>query len=128
MGDTGRDTMVEKIRFITYEGKNILHLDFSHCKAEEILNTITEAKKVIATHPEQSLLTLTDVTDARFNDAVTQEMKSFTAHNLPYVRAGAVVGVTGLKRIIFQAVIAFSGRKLSTFDSIEKAKQWLVEN
>jgi len=120
--------MEEKIRFITYEGKNILHLDFSNCKAEEILNTITKAKKVIATQPERSLLTLTDVTDARFNDTVTQEMKAFTAHNRPYVRAGAVVGVTGLKRIIFQAVIAFSGRKLSTFDSVEKAKQWLVEN
>lgn len=120
--------MGEKIRFIQYEGKDILHLDFSHCTTEEVLNTITKAKKVIATYPEQSLLTLTDVTDARFSDAVTQEMKAFTAHNRPYVRAGAVVGVTGLKRIIFQAVIAFSGRKLSTFDSVEKAKQWLIEN
>ena len=120
--------MEEKIRLIQYEGKNILHLDFSNCKAEEILNTITKAKKVIATYPEQSLLTLTDVTDARFNDAVTQEMKAFTAHNRPYVRAGAVVGVTGLKRIIFQAVVAFSGRKLSAFDNVEQAKQWLVEN
>ena len=128
MGGTGRDTMEEKIRFIKYEGKNILHLDFSNCTAEEVLNTITKAKKVIAAHPEQSLLTLTDVTGARFSEAVTQEMKVFTAHNRPYVRAGAVVGVTGLKRIIFQAVIAFSGRKLSTFDSVEKAKQWLVKN
>jgi hypothetical protein len=120
--------MEEKIRFIQYEGKKILHLDFSRCKADEILNTITKAKKVIATHPERSLLTLTDVTDARFSDAVAQEMKAFTAHNRPYVRAAAVVGVTGLKRIIFEAVIAFSGRKISTFDSIEKAKQWLIEN
>ena len=120
--------MEEKIRFIQYEGKNILHLDFSHCKAEEILNTISKAKKVIAAQPEQSLLTLTDVTDARFNDAVTQEMKAFTTHNRPYVRAGAVVGVTGLKRIIFQAVVAFSGRKLSAFDNVEQAKKWLVEH
>jgi len=128
MCGTGGDTMEEKIRFIQYEGKKILHLDFSRCKADEILNTITKAKKVIATHPERSLLTLTDVTDARFSDAVAQEMKAFTAHNRPYVRAAAVVGVTGLKRIIFEAVIAFSGRKISTFDSIEKAKQWLIEN
>jgi hypothetical protein len=128
MACTGRDTMEEKIRLITHEGKNILHLDFSNCKAEEILDTIIRAKKVIASYPEKSLLTLTDVTDARFNDAVTQEMKAFTAHNRPYVRAGAVVGVTGLKRIIFQAVVAFSGRKLSAFDNVDQAMQWLVEN
>ena len=44
--------MEEKIRLIQYEGKNILHLDFSNCKAEEILSTISEAKKVIASYPE----------------------------------------------------------------------------
>ena len=120
--------MEDRVRFITHEGKNILHLDFSRCTAAEALNIIAKAKKVIATQPEQSLLTLTDVTDTRFSDEVTQELKLFTAHNRPYVRAAAVVGVTGLKRIIFEAVIVFSGRKLSTFDTIEKAKQWLVAN
>jgi len=119
--------MEEKVRFIQHDGKKILHLDFSRSKAEDVLATISAAKRAIGMQPEKSLLTLTDVTDARFNDAVAQEMKDFTAHNRPFVRAAAVVGVTGLKRIIFEAVIAFSGRKLSTFDSIEKAKQWLVE-
>ena len=120
--------MEDKVRFIQHEGKKILHLDFSRSRAEDVLVTISTAKKVIAMQPERSLLTLTDVTDARFNDAVAQELKAFTAHNRPYVRAAAVVGVTGLKRIIFEAVIAFSGRKLSTFDNLEKAKQWLTEN
>ena len=120
--------MEEKVKFIQHEGKRILYLDFSCCKAEEVLKTITTAKKVIAKHPERSLLTLTNVTDARFNDEVSQEMKLFTTHNRPYVRAAAVVGVTGLKRIIFEAVIAFSGRKLSAFDDEEKAKKWLAEN
>jgi Cu2+-containing amine oxidase len=119
--------MEDKVRFITHAGKKLLHLDFSHCKPDEALDIIARAKKVIAQQPEQSLLTLTDVTDTRFSDAVAQEMKHFTAHNRPFVRAAAVVGVTGLKRIIFEAVIAFSGRKVTTFDSIEKAKQWLAE-
>jgi hypothetical protein len=120
--------MEEKVRFIQHDGKKILHLDFSRSKAEDVLATISTAKRVISMQPEKSLLTLTDVTDARFNDEVAREMKVFTAHNRPYVRAAAVVGVTGLKRIIFEAVIAFSGRKLSTFDNIDKAKEWLIEN
>lgn len=120
--------MEEKIRFIHHEGKKILYLDFSRSKAEEVLQTIGAAKKVIAAHPEKSLLTLTDVTDARFNEAVTREMKEFAAHNRPYVRAAAVVGITGLKKIIFDAVVAFSQRKLSAFDDLEQAKQWLIEN
>lgn len=120
--------MHNKVKFIEHKGKKILYLDFSCCKAEETLQTISHAKELIAKQAEKSLLTLTNVTDARFNETVGREMKEFTAHNRPYVRAAAVVGVTGLKKIIFDAVIAFSGRKLSTFDDLEKAKQWLIEN
>ena len=55
-------------------------------------------------------------------------LKQFTAHNKPYVKAGAVVGVTGLKRIIFSAVVTFSRRNLEAFDDVEQAKHWLANN
>ena len=120
--------MEDKVRFIEHEGKSILYLDFSCCKADEVLHAITKARKIVARQAERSLLTLTNVTEARFNDAVTRELKELTTHNRPYVRAAAVVGVTGIKRIIFEAVISFSQRKISTFDTVDKAKQWLIEN
>ncbi len=119
---------MERVRFIQHNGKEILFLDFSRCKADEVLAIIEESKAVIRTRPEHSLLTLSDVTDTRFNDKVSEQMKEFTAHNKPYVRAAAVVGITGLKKIIFEAVMAFSKRKLHAFDSIEQAKAWLASN
>jgi hypothetical protein len=64
----------------------------------------------------------------RFDDRVTQQMKEFTTHNKPYVRAAAVVGVEGVKKIILNAVMLFSKRKFHTFDSIDSAKAWLVAN
>ncbi len=118
--------MSERVRFIQHEGKDILLLDFSGCMADEVLVMIDKAKDVISSQPEKSLLTLADVTDARFNERVSQDMKEFTAHNKPYVKASAVVGITGLKRIIFDAVMRFSGRKISAFDNIEEAKTWLA--
>ncbi len=120
--------MEDKVKFIEHEGKSILYLDFSRCRADEVLKAIARARTVVARQPERSLLTLTNVTDARFDDAVTRELKELTAHNRPYVRAAAVVGVTGIKRIIFEAVIAFSQRKISTFDTVDSAKQWLAAN
>lgn len=118
----------ERVRFINHEGRDILFLDFSRCKADEVVKTIHHAKKIISSRPENSLLTLTDVTDARFNDEVGQNMKEFTAHNKPYVKASAVVGITGLKKIIFSAVVRFSQRNITAFDDIEEAKSWLVKN
>ena len=98
---------MELVKFIKHEEKDILFLDFSNTRTDEVLKIIEDAKQVISTKPMHSLLTLTDVTNARFNDEVGDGMKQFSAHNKPYVKAAAVVGITALKRIIFGAVMAF---------------------
>lgn len=119
---------MERVRFVNHKGKNILLLDFSNCTCEEVLRIIEESRKIIEAQPERSLLTLTNVEDAHFDSRVVEAMKDFTVHNKPYVRKGAVVGVTGLRRIIYDAVMRFSGRNLPSFDDLEKAKDWLVED
>ena len=73
------------------------------------------------------MFTLTDVTNTAFNSKVPDAMKVFVMHNKPYVVASAVVGVTGLKQIIYSAVMKFSGRRLTAFDSLAEAKDWLAE-
>lgn len=119
---------MERVRFMQHNSKEILFINFSQCKTDEISAIIDKSKAVIRARPEHSLLTLTDVTDMRFDDKVSQQMKEFTSHNKPYVRAAAVVGITGLKKILFGAIMAFSKRKLHAFDSSEQAKAWLVSN
>jgi hypothetical protein len=118
----------DRVKFITHQNREILLLDFSNTQPQEVLQAIDDAKRLISTRPEHSVLTLTNVTNARFNEAVGDGLKAFTAHNKPYVKAGAVVGVTGLKRIIFNAVVTFSRRNLETFDDVEQAKHWLASN
>ncbi len=118
----------ERVKFIKHEEKDILFLDFSNTRTDEVLKIIEDAKQVISTKPMNSLLTLTDVTNARFNDEVGDGMKRFSAHNKPYVKAAAVVGITGLKKIIFGAVMAFSKRNIESFDNVEEAKRWLAAN
>ncbi len=118
----------ERVKFIKHEEKDILFLDFSNTRTDEVLKIIEDAKRVISTKPMNSLLTLTDVTNARFNDEVNDGMKQFSAHNKPYVKAAAVVGITGLKKILFGAVMAFSKRNIVSFDNAEQAKRWLADN
>ena len=119
---------MERVRFIQHKGKEILLLDFSECKPEESYQVIEKAKALISTRPQQSLLTLTDVTNIRFDNILAERMKEFTAHNKPFVKAAAVVGVTGLKKILFEAVMIFSKRKLHAFETHDQAKEWLVSN
>ena len=60
----------DRVKFMKYLEKEILLLDFSNSGAVEVLKIIEDTKRVISTQPENSLLTLTDVTNARFNEEV----------------------------------------------------------
>lgn len=119
--------MESRVKFITHRGARILHLDFTQAHPGEVLQIIQHAKNVIAAQPPRSIRTLTDVTDLKFNTEASEAMKAFASHNKPFVEAAAVVGVTGLKRIIYNAVVKFSGRNLVAFDSHGEAKDWLVQ-
>ena len=113
--------------FIEHRGKQICLVDLSELKdPQETLAAIAEARGIITSQPKASVRTLTHVTHARFNHEIVTAVKDMTAANKPYVKAGAVVGVTGLKRVIFNAVVNLTGRNLIAFDDLDKAKAWLV--
>ncbi len=119
---------MDRTRFIEHRGTRILHLDYSGIRdADAAVAAIRQSMDVVKQHPPKSLRVMTSVRDARYNTAVLQAMKELAAHNAPYVKASAVVGMGGLHRIAYQAVILFSRRNIQTFDREEDALDWLVQ-
>ncbi len=113
--------------FINHQGVEIFYIDFSNTKsAEEVVQIIEIAKKLIAERPLSSVLTLTNITNAYFDRDISSELKGFAAHNKPYVKAGAVIGLTVARRIIYHAVLFFSKRRLEICDDMDTALAWLV--
>jgi len=119
--------MPGQVGFIEHKNKRILYIDFSNCELEDIVSIIGQSKQFISKESQGTVLTLTNVTDARNNAAVVRVLKEFTTFNRPFVKAGAVVGIDGLKKAVFEAIVKFSGRKLAVHEDVEKAKDWLVE-
>ena len=118
---------MERTRFIEHQGKRILVFDYSGLRdPAESLREIEHSKSVVRQHPPKSLVIMTVVRDARYNAEVLQAMKELASHDEPYVKASAVVGMGGLHRIAYQAVILFSKRNIKTFDGEEEAKDWLA--
>lgn len=118
---------MERIRFTDHRGTRILLLDFAGIRdPDEAMREIQRCKEVVARQPPSSLLVMTMVRDGRYNAAVLQGMKDLAAHNAPYVKASAVVGMSGLHRVAYQAVILFSKRNIKVFDQEADALEWLV--
>lgn len=117
----------QRVTFITHNQKQLLFLDFANADEPSVLRAIAEAKATIAKQPPASLLTLTNVEGAILNSTVSAAIKDLAAHNKPFVKAGAVVGLDNYKRIVFNTLLVLSGRRnLHVFDDISKAKDWLV--
>lgn len=117
-----------RTRTIDHRGQQIMLLDYSQLlDSDQALREIEKSKVVIASHPPGSLRTLTYVQGSRYTVAVVDALKDLVAHNNPYVKAAAVVGMNTLHRVIFRAVVAFSRRNIHVFDDLDQAKDWLVE-
>jgi len=116
---------VEKIHWIEHKGKRIINLDFSG-GPEVALGTMRKAGEVIQHEPENSVRSLIDVTSVTWNAESVKALKALAKGDEPYVIACAVVGVTGMKKILLSAVKRFSGREFMLFDDVVSAMDWLA--
>jgi hypothetical protein len=117
---------VERIRTLQHLGKEILVLDYSGLAAEAYMPVARLAMKEIARRPEGSLLTITNVKGTRFSVGTTEDIKRYSEHNRPYVKASAVVGLSPMQRVVFLAVKPFLTQTIATFDDVPSAMAWLV--
>jgi hypothetical protein len=115
-----------KVDFISHKGKRMLYIDASGCKAVELAAVCDRAKQQIGKEPQASLLILTNVTGTEISKETSAIIKDLTTFNKPFVKASAVVGVEGLKKIIYNAVMTFSGRTIASKDTLDQAKDWLA--
>ncbi len=116
--------MAQIITQITHNNKSITIMDYTNCQKEELLNRVKEVMAWIKKQPEDSLYTITDVTDQHFDKELIEAFKKLTLNNKPYVKIGAVVGITGLLKIAYSTIMAFSGRKMPMFNTRDEALNW----
>jgi hypothetical protein len=125
---TGKPSATGRVKFIEHRGKQILFVDYVNCDATTLKELIIEGHRVLAKMPPKSALTLNDVTGTYFDQESVRLLKETVVANDPYVKRGAVIGISGLQSLIYSAVQAFSRRKIPTFSTKEEALDWLVKD
>jgi len=119
-----------KSKWITHKGKRIFFVDLlgfgrqSAALREELM----QAEAVAYQQPGGSLLVLTDVRDTILSSEVMDFVKESSARATKHVRKEAIIGITGIRQVLLDAVSRFSGQQFATFDDVEAAKDWLVDD
>jgi hypothetical protein len=117
---------MERVRVVNHKGKQVLILDLSGCNASDSAAVLVEGRKLVQLQAPGTALTLTDVSDAHFDETANREAQTNAKVNAPHVKAAALVGVKGLRKIVFDAITRVTGRAYVTFESRERALDWLA--
>ena len=116
-----------KVEFILHKGVRILDMSLKDSKdVDQNIATIQLAQKLVMKESPKSVRLLTDVTNGHYTTEGVSVLKEFSKASTPYMKASAVVWVTGVKWIIVQSLIKLTGREIKLFDTRENAKDWLA--
>jgi hypothetical protein len=118
---------MDRVRFITHKGKQVLLIDYHDLADEaEILEVVEERKRVVTSQPKNSLLTVGDISGTTINKNALTKIKEANVYDVPYVRRAALVGVTEHQMTAVKAVETFAHRDHHLFATLQEALDWIV--
>jgi hypothetical protein len=118
-----------RLTFITLENKEYFFTDLSGITPDsQFAEWIKESEELVQDRPLKSVLSLIDITDARFNTQAVHVLKGVALRNNPHIIKTAVVGAEGILKIALNAIGAFAGRDFKTFTNRETALKWLLKD
>jgi hypothetical protein len=118
-------------RFIDHKGKEIYFVDYSNIKSTgEFLAVIkgTNAfREKVKADGKRNILMLIDVSGSYIYGEVLDAIKISGRISKELTKKEAIVGVTGAKKILLRVAQLFTGMQLRPFDTIDQAKDWLIQ-
>jgi len=127
---------MEPPRFIDHRGRRILFLDLANASPRQKVEGMRAAAEVVAAEPPGSVLLLLDVTGAGLSEDAETAVEEFVARATPRVRAQALVGATGLKKLLYARAERARGAAArqsgmapaqAAFDDLGVARDWLLD-
>lgn len=118
---------MERAKFIEHKGREIYLMDCSDASLEEMIQVIEACEREVRSRPEKSVYTLIVAGGSSFSGETISRLKELARGNTPYVIASAIVGMTGLYKVVLNAVAMFSKRRFYLFDTVEEAKDFLAD-
>jgi len=118
--------MEERIRYMTYKGRQVLLVDVTNCTAAEMIELALLVPAHLAAEPHGSILLLADFTGSKFDKTAFESLKQAVVLDRPHIKRSAWVGVEALPKVFYDNLRHFSRRDLPVFSTREKALEYLI--
>lgn len=116
---------MSRVKLTTYRGHRILRWDWAGLTPDEFIAEYEKAVRLIAREPASSVRLLTIPTN-QFDERLADVIRRLAPEKAKYVLAEALVGATGIHKMLFLANKAKYRLNREVFDEEEAAKDWLI--
>jgi hypothetical protein len=121
-----------KSHWVDHRGVSIFYVDFSNfgLNRSSLQEELEAISTIVTNQPENSILGLVDVRNTVLSVAVTLLIQGYAWRLGRHIRKAAVIvdGVNESKKMVLSSVTRAGGREVVLFDSVEEAKEWLLNS
>lgn len=118
---------MNRVQKIQYKGKEILYINYQGIVGEDkMIETLHEAEDVILSDNKPHLQ-LSNISDAFATPGYMIAAKKFGKKTQSLTTKSAIIGITGVKALLLKSYNLVSGDKLKAFNTLEEAKEYLVQ-
>lgn len=116
-------------KWIEHNGRKVFYQDFSgwFYKSEPVIKELEEIQAIVVAEPLNSVLVLSDFRNTNISVDLLPIMNLASSATKDYVKRTAVLGVTGVKRVLADLLTQITGQPLKYFDDELSALKWLTE-
>jgi hypothetical protein len=101
---------MERVKWIEANGKLILSVDYSGLKTIEEQSAVLEEQTRLANTAASGFYAIINFTNTTGSSELMDKMKK-TANEAAHAEKAAVIGIDGIKGILFQGYLRVTGRK-----------------
>lgn len=118
---------MERLTTVQHQGASILVVDYAGIKdTQESLDLIWSSSERIVAQPAGSVRVLMSIQDAHISPQILGPLKEAAMRNKPHLKGVAVVGLSGLLRVIYLTMSKMMEMEMPAFDTREQALDWLA--
>jgi len=121
------DSIEKRHVWINYKEMEILYTDYKNLQGEQFVKTIEVLTENLLDMGKKEVLLLLDLQGSYANKEVVNAYIAAAKKVNPIVKKTAVLGITGVKKVLLNVVNKFSDVGAKPFTNEEEAKEWLIK-
>jgi hypothetical protein len=112
-----------------HKGKPFFYCNYANLEVDQLQAEMEAVRDFITQQPANSVSILADVRGLSASRQIVGHFLKSLPRTKKHLYKSAVIGIglSGQKKVLFDAVMRITGAEMQVFEDIEKAKDWLAE-